>query len=424
MEALNLEVYEPEPAPAPQQDYSHLRGVPLPEISKENWRAEMQQRVDAVLADPRVAAASSVADGLDVAQNIAADYSVSFRVATHKKEKGDVTATTYALVDDDGEEIRYATSRGTRSTKRAGSRLGKDKYTYDAVQQRIEQLQQQYQQIIQQQQITQQEHYHAQEAQEERTASPEAASVPAVGTAGADGAKSLREQYLDSPDEADTSNDTAPAAAETTADTVHDSGAGRAVGDERERDRAGRPGENERDLRQGRPRREDGASAGRSRSEAQRDAQQAGGRQQQPTARSSAASAGPSSPQQVGAPAPWSPDDSVENMRQVDFDFLEQRVMDDEFRQFQRSEFDGTDAEYFEHLLADDDALALDHAAYAKPRTRLVKPVGGQRDRLLRTVGENQRRLDALRRATAQRRQQQQQQQQPCREGDRDGGDD
>lgn len=111
-------------------------------------------------------------------------------------------------------------------------------------------------------------------------------------------------------------------------------------------------------------------------------------------------------------------------MRQVDFDFLEQRVMDDEFRQFQRSEFDGTDAEYFEHLLADDDALALDHAAYAKPRTRLVKPVGGQRDRLLRTVGENQRRLDALRRATARRRQQQQQQQQLCREGDRDGGDD
>lgn len=30
-------------------------------------------------------------------------------------------------------------------------------------------------------------------------------------------------------------------------------------------------------------------------------------------------------------------------MRQVDFDFLEQRVVDDEFRQFQRSEFDGSD---------------------------------------------------------------------------------
>lgn len=45
----------------------------------------------------------------------------------------------------------------------------------------------------------------------------------------------------------------------------------------------------------------------------------------------------------VASHASWSPDSSVENMRQVDFDFLEQRVNDDEFRQFQRSEFDGSD---------------------------------------------------------------------------------
>lgn len=406
MEALNLEVYEPEPAPAPQQDYSHLRGVPLPEISKENWRAEMQQRVDAVLADPRVAAASSVDEGLEIAQDMAAEYGVSFRVTTHKKAKGDVTATTYALVDDSGEEIRYATSRGSRSTKRTGSRLGKEDYTFEAVERRIEQLQQQYQQVIQQQQITQQEHYHAQEAQEEPTATP---ADQAVGAAGADGAKSLR-RYLNTPDDADTGNDTAPTAAETTADTVHDSGAGRAVGHEGERDRAGRPGENGRDLRQGRSRREDGASVSRSRSEAQRDAQQAGSRQRQAAERSSAASAGPSSPRHAGAPASWSPDDSVENMRQVDFDFLEQRVMDDEFRQFQRSEFSGTDAEYFAFLLDDDDVVAAEHDAYVRPRVNPVRNPHG-RDQMLRTVGENRRRLETQRRATARRRQQQQQHQ-------------
>ena len=418
MNDLGLEVYEPQVLPQ-LDDLSHLRGAPLPELTTENWRVEMTQRVDAVLADPRVAAASSVADGLDVARNIAAEYSVSFRVTTHEKEKrDDVTATTYALVDDSGDEIRYATSRGTRSTKRAGSRLGKDKYTLDAVQQRIKQLQQQYQQVIQQQQITQQEHYHAQEAQEEPTATP---ADHTVGTAGADGAPSLRERYSEI--FADTSNDTVPAAAETTADTVHDSGAGRAVGDERERDRAGRSGEDERDLRQRRSRREEEASVSRSRSEAQRDAQQARSRQRQATARSSAASAGPSSPRHAGAPAPWSPDESVAGMRQVDYDFLTERVMGDEFRQFQRSEFDGTDKQFFEHLLADDKVVAVDHKNYAHARTKLFQPVGGNRDYFLRTVGEN-RRLAAARQRQQRQWQQQQQQEQPCRQGDRDGGDD
>jgi len=419
MRDLGLEVYAPDPGQPQGQSQRNLRGAPLPEITKENWRSEMTQRVDAVFADPRVAAAPTVSGGLEVAQAIAGEYSVSFRVTTHKKQdRDDVTATSYALVDEAGEEIRYATSRGSRSTKRTGSRLGKDKYTFDAVQQRIEQLQQQYQrQLIQQQQIrTQQEHYHAQEAQEEPTATP---ADYTVGAAGADGAPSLRERYSEI--FADTSNDTAPAAAETTADTVHDGGAGRAVGHDGERDRAGRTGENERDLRQGRSRREEGARASRSRSEAQRDAPQAGSRQQQPTERSSAASAGSSSPQQAGAPAPWSPDSSVEDMRQVDFDFLEQRVMGDEFRRFQRSEFDGTDKQFFEHLLADDKVVAVDHKNYAHARTKLFQPVGGNRDYFLRTVGEN-RRLAAARQR--QQRQWQQQQQQPCRQGDRDGGDD
>lgn len=407
MRDLGLEVYAPDPGQPQGQSQRNLRGAPLPEITKDNWRSEMLQRVDAVFADPRVTAAPTVSGGLEVAQAIAGEYSVSFRVTTHKKQdRDDVTATSYALVDDDGEEIRYATSRGSRSTKRTGSRLGKDKYTLDAVQQRIEQLQQQYQrQLIQQQQIrTQQENYYAQEAQEEPTATP---ADQTVGTAGADGAPSLHERYPEI--FADTGDDTA--AAEATADTVHDSGAGRAVGDEREPGGAGRSGEDERDLRQRRSRREEEARAGRSRGEAQRDAQQARSRQRQPTERSSAASAGSSSPQQAGAPAPWSPDESVEDMRQVYFDFLEQRVMDDEFRQFQRSEFDGTDAEFFAFLLDDDGVLAVEHKNYAHARTKLFQPVGGNRDYFLRTVGEN-RRLAAARQRQQRQLQQQLQQHQ------------
>lgn len=98
-------------------------------------------------------------------------------------------------------------------------------------------------------------------------------------------------------------------------------------------------------------------------------------------------------------------------MRQVDYDFFTERVMNDEFRRFQRSEFDGTDAQFLEHLRSDDDGVASDFDAYVKPRTRLVQPVGDNREYFLRTVGENERRLDAVRRATARRRQQQQQHQ-------------
>ena len=108
-------------------------------------------------------------------------------------------------------------------------------------------------------------------------------------------------------------------------------------------------------------------------------------------------------------------------MRQVDFDFLAERVMDDEFRQFQRSEFVGTDAEYFEYLLSDDDAVASEHENYALARTRLFNPVGDQRERMKRSVGENQRRAAAARRQRQNRLQQQQQQ--PCQQVDRDGGD-
>lgn len=102
----------------------------------------------------------------------------------------------------------------------------------------------------------------------------------------------------------------------------------------------------------------------------------------------------------------------MNNMRQIDYNFFTEHVMDDEFRQFQRSEFDGTDAQFLEHLRSDDDSVALDYDLYVKPRTRLIQPVGGNREYFLRTVGENQR----LAAARQQRLNQQQQQQQDSTE--------
>lgn len=417
MKDLGLEVYEPEPVPEPEQDLSLLRGKPLPEITKDNWRVEMAHRVDAVLADERVATASSVADGLEVAQAIASDYAVSFWVTTHEKEnRDDVTVTSYALVDDEGEPIRYATARGSRSTERTGSRLGRDAYTYEVVNQRIEDLQRQYQQQLnQQQQIRIQENYHAEEAQEEHS-EPEPTTVQAGGISDTGGTQSLREKYAgilaDEPDTADTSAAAPGAGAEEGhTDTVHGDRTGRTLYDVGEGRADGSPRKDERGLPGRGEQRHQGAARGGGGTVQPESAQQAS-RQRQAAERSSTPAAGSSSPRHAGAPAPWSPDDSVNDMRQVDFDFLEQRVMDDEFRQFQRSEFDGTDAEYFAHLLDDDSAVAEEHAAYAHARTRLFKPVGGQRERMERTVGVNRRRAAAIQRQRQQRQAQQQQQQQ------------
>lgn len=431
---LNLEVYEPEAPPAPQRDYSHLRGAPLPEITKENWRVEMQQRVDAVLADSRVAAAPSVDDGLDIAQQIAGEYSVSFRVTTHKKKKGDVVATSYALVDDSGDEIRYATARGSRSTERTGSRLGKDDYTLDAVKRRIAERQQQYQQ----QQQLQQQHIKKFQEDDDAQAAQATTATPAdhtVGAAGADGA-SIRERYLDgayipdTPAPAATPDATAtPAAtaASSAVPSVHPGGDGRVSVDEPYRAGDGATREAGRgvggSLREPRPSESAGRGTVSSDGEQQPavaasvDRRDGGAWEGRVQASGSAETRSPGSHiGRAGASVPhsWSPDESVKDMLQVDYDFYTERVMDDEFRRFQRSEFDGTDAQFFEHLRSDDDSVALDYDLYVKPRTRLFSPIDGQsgRERALRTVAENERRLDAVRRDTARRRQQRQNQQQ------------
>ncbi|OFK62088.1 relaxase/mobilization nuclease domain-containing protein [Corynebacterium sp. HMSC078A10] len=414
MKDLGLEVYEPQGQPQGQGQRQNLRGVPLPVITKDNWRAEMTQRVDAVLTDPRVTGAPTVSGGLEVAQDIAAEYGVSFRVTTHKKEnRDDVTATSYALVDEAGEEIRYATSRGSRSTKRTGSRLGKDDYTLEAVEQRIQEQQQQYQQqLIQQQQLKQQESYHAQEAQEELDTTPEPESVTAGGIEDAGGTQSLREKYAGILADTNTTADTgAPGAGdeEGHTDTVHRDATRRTVFDDRDREGTGHSSGDERDV-PGRPGRENQAAAGSSGSAVQPESAGQASRQRQATERSSPAATWSPSPRQAGAPAPWSPDDSVGDMRQVDFDFLEQRVMDDEFRQFQRSEFDGADAEYFAHLLDDDAAVAAEHKDYVHARTRPFNPVGNRPAYFLRSVGENQRLVEARRRQRQQRQNQQQRQ--------------
>ena len=74
--------------------------------------------------------------------------------------------------------------------------------------------------------------------------------------------------------------------------------------------------------------------------------------------------------------------------------------------QIRRSEFDGTDAEFFNHLKSDDEVVSAEFEKYALPRIRLFNPVGDRRDYFLRTVGENQRAAELNRQRRLQRQNQ------------------
>lgn len=441
MKDLGLEVYEPEPIPGRPPGYSHLKNSPLPEITKDNWREEMTHRVDAVLADPRVAAAATVSDGLEVVQDIAADYNVSFRVTTHKKEKGDVTATTYALVDDDDEVIRYATARGSRSTKRTGSRLGKGVYDLESVSDRISDLQEQYQQqqhqrILQQGQIRQQRTSNILKGDENGTSQEE----KDPGSTAQPLKERFKDVLADLADPSDSASDPAGDSPSAAAGAVlYGSGREGIEGDDGEGKGGRGQSSSGRVVSVSDSIREGGSRAGGDVEEVRESPSASGGVERRdessdtearPAGYGESTSSGGSSADKSTKSAEgfgqgeWQPDKSTEGLRQVDFDFLEQRVMDDEYRQFQRSQFDGTDKQYFEHLLGDDDVLAAEYENYAHARTRLFDPVGDQREWMKRTVGENQRRVAAARRQRQNRLQQQQQQEhQQQQEGDRDGGD-
>ena len=104
--------------------------------------------------------------------------------------------------------------------------------------------------------------------------------------------------------------------------------------------------------------------------------------------------------------AEWVPDESTKGLRQVDFDFLKERVMCDGHYQIRRSEFDGTDAEFFNHLKSDDEVASAECEKYTTPRIRVVNPVGDRRHYYLNTVGENLRAAELNRQRRLQRQNQ------------------
>lgn len=430
MRDLNLEVYES--VPEVEKDLSYLRDTPLPEITTENWRDELKLRADALFMDSRVVSADDVKDGLSVAENIASEYGISFWSKQPSKSGGeDIAASSYALIDSAGEPIRYATSRGSRSTKRTGTRLGNGVYNLKSVSDRISDFQEQYQQrqqqrILQQGQIRQQRTSNILKGDENGTSQKE----KDPGSTGQSLKERFKDVLADISDPSDSASDISdpsdsasdisdPSAAAGAA--LYGSGREGIEGDDREgkggrgRSSSGRGVSVSDSIREG------GSRAGGDVKEVRESSSTRGGvgsqvewsgAEARPAGHGESVSSGGStanksgkSPEDFGQ-AEWVPDESTKGLRQVDFDFLKERVMCDGHYQILRSEFDGTDAEFFNHLKSDDEVASAECEKYTTPRIRLFNPVGDRRDYLLRTVGENQRAAELNRQRRLQRQNQ------------------
>lgn len=420
MRDLNLEVYES--VPEVEKDLSYLRDTPLPEITTENWRDELKLRADALFMDSRVVSADDVKDGLSVAENIASEYGISFWSKQPSKSGGeDIAASSYALIDSAGEPIRYATSRGSRSTKRTGTRLGKGVYNLKSVSDRIGDFQEQYQQQ-QQQRILQQNQIRLQRTSNILKGDGNGTSQEEKdpGSTGQSLKERFKDVLADLSDPSDSASDLSdPSAAAGAA--LYGSGREGIEGDDGEgkggrgRSSSGRGVSVSDSIREG------GSRAGGDVKEVRESPSTRGGvgsqvewsgTEARPAGYDESSSSGGStadksgkSPEDFGQ-AEWVPDESTKGLRQVDFDFLKERVMCDGHYQIRRSEFDGTDAEFFNHLKSDDEVASAECEKYVTPRIRVVNPVGDRRHYYLNTVGENLRAAELNRQRRLQRQKQ------------------
>lgn len=153
MKSLDLEVLE-------QHEVSYSRderlaldqgreidgsGLDLSELTRETWREFARARIEELLEDDRVVDAIDIDGGngvepaLDVMEDIAAEYHLSFSRRGRGKRKSQ--RSSFALIDAEGKELRVPGRDGTGASKAAsaGSRLGAD-YTLDGLRARLHEL--------------------------------------------------------------------------------------------------------------------------------------------------------------------------------------------------------------------------------------------------------------------------------------------
>ena len=113
-------------------------GLDVAELTRETWREFARARVEELMEDDRVVGAIDIDGGdgvepaLDVMEEIASEYHLSFSRKGRGKRKSE--RSSFAVIDDNGNVLRVPGRDGKGGSKAstAGSRLGSD-YTMDGL---------------------------------------------------------------------------------------------------------------------------------------------------------------------------------------------------------------------------------------------------------------------------------------------------
>lgn len=136
MRDMGLEVLEPQAEAIPWAE----RGA----LTDSNWREVMRGQIALLVADERVAGAASVDDALDAMQEFAGDYKLSFGRRGAGGQRKTNNASSFALLDDDGEVMKVPSKGKTVECKSRGSKLGKE-YTVKGLREVLERAMQEHQ---------------------------------------------------------------------------------------------------------------------------------------------------------------------------------------------------------------------------------------------------------------------------------------
>ena len=153
MKSMGLEVLGRDPVSLSKQERLAQKAgrvidgsnMELSALTSDTWREFMRARVEELMEDDRVVSAIDIDSGqgvesaLDVMEDIALEYHLSFSRKGRGKRKSE--RSSFALIDDKGQQLRVPgqNGKGGSNAATAGSRLGAD-YTLNGLRARLHEL--------------------------------------------------------------------------------------------------------------------------------------------------------------------------------------------------------------------------------------------------------------------------------------------
>lgn len=127
-------------------------GISINELTGDNWRDFMRNKIEDLLTDPAITDAPNVDAGIEAMKARASAYNLVFsdqgsgHLSRKNRAKNLPNVSFFQLIDDDGEVVTYKTPKRERKAQTSGKKLGSD-YSIDGLRERIANQQRQRQNL-------------------------------------------------------------------------------------------------------------------------------------------------------------------------------------------------------------------------------------------------------------------------------------